>query len=50
MQSLGTVTAICLSAAVAGPLRGLAWADVLIAASRDQQALLACLETIARRC
>lgn len=49
-QALGTVTAICLSAAVAAPLRGLAWADVQIAASRDQQALLACLETIARRC
>jgi uroporphyrinogen-III synthase len=49
-DAMRAVTAVCLSAAVASPLQALAWAEVLVAASRDQQALLACLETIARRC
>ncbi len=50
VERLRGVTAVCLSAAVAAPIRNLAWAGILVAAERDQPALLACLEAIARRC
>lgn len=47
--NLGATAAVCLSEAVAEPIRGLGWREVLVAAERDQKALVACLEAIERR-
>lgn len=44
--SLERVVAVCLSEAVAAPLAGLGLRAVRVAASRDQNALLRCLEAV----
>jgi len=43
-KSLGATHAVCLSAAVAAKLDGLAWGGVSVAEASNQDALLACLE------
>jgi uroporphyrinogen-III synthase len=48
--SLETVSAICLSAAVAKPCRELVWDDIYLAACPTRSALLEALEAVRRRC
>jgi uroporphyrinogen-III synthase len=49
-ESLGTVAAVCLSAAVAQPCRAISWSAIHLAARPTVAALLEVLEAVRRRC
>lgn len=46
-EQLRSVSAVCLSEAIAQEIRHLPWRSIEVAARRDQSALLACLEDLA---